>query len=134
MPEQNTRPLAAIESLESAAFRVGQVARHLLAEHPDAGLTVKSADVFGYEDNVGAATLYLSARSVDTARTVAAALGIEVRTEMRRCSPYAVFESVDGHGAVDGIEVRLMALRHLTDDEAAAWRTNQGQVVEGGDS
>jgi hypothetical protein len=127
-----TRPLAAIELLESQVFRLGQTARLLLTEHAADGLTIYQSFAVGYDDEASA-TLHLRADSFEGASTVAAALVMELRREIH--DGYHVRETVHGETVVDGITVELHASRALPDDEAAAWRAAQkAPAAEGGDA
>lgn len=122
-------PLAAVVALEAATFRVGQLARRLLAEHADAGLAVPDVYVFAHDDGDTTAELKLSTGSVDGARTVARALGIEPETKMSDHSLAFVFERVWGETVIDGIKVKISGRRQLSDEETAAWRAEQGQAA-----
>lgn len=126
-------PLEAVEALESGAFRVGQVMRRVLAEHP--GLPIRSIrpSVYasGYLDESASTTLRveMSARTVDGVRAWAKALGAE--PESRITGPEVPFEHAELVVDVDGVTLEITGLRHLPDDEAAAWRAEQDHAAEG---
>lgn len=130
-------PLEAVEALESGAFRVGQVMRRLLAEHP--GLPVRSVRpsvyVSGYFDEKAsaAARVDVSSGSVDGVRVWAKALGGE--PVIRIIGPDQPFELAELVVDVDGVSVEVAGTRPLSYDEIAAWRAGQDQAAEGeGDS
>lgn len=126
-------PLAGIDALQARADRVTRLARNLVAEHPDASLTVRFATVVGHQDGGNRAELQLRAASVGAAAAVAKALGTELVTQISSTIPAYVFRRGDVTVTVDGIEVQLSAHTRLTDDEAAAWRAEQPQAAEDGD-
>ena len=122
-------PLAAVVALEAATFRVGQLARRLLAEHAGADLVVPDVYAFAHDDGDTRAELKLSSGSVDGARTLARALGIEPETKMSDISLAYVFERVWGETVIDGIKVKIGGRRRLSDEETAAWRAEQDQAA-----
>ncbi|WP_032761594.1 hypothetical protein, partial [Streptomyces alboviridis] len=73
-------PFTAITLLEASAFRIGQLARQIRAEHGDA-VELDAALVFSYRDSHASPQLKLKARGIDNALAVAAALGIELETD-----------------------------------------------------
>ncbi|MGW4759582.1 hypothetical protein [Streptomyces chartreusis] len=131
MSDETVKPLAAVEAMESAAFRLGQLARRILAEHVDAGLSVREAGIYGYEDVSASARLGLRARDLEAARAVAISLGIELAVKTND-TQWSVFEHGHGTGEVDGFEVNISGMHHFSDEEAAAWRAEQ-PAAEGGD-
>jgi hypothetical protein len=122
-------PLAAVVALEAATFRVGQLARRLLAEHSGAGLVVTDAHVFAHDDGDTTGELLLFTSDVDGARRVARALGAEPETKMSDFSRVFVFERVWGETVIDGIKVKITGRRTLSDEETAAWRAEQDQAA-----
>lgn len=123
-------PLAGIEALEGRAIRTGQLARRLLAQHAE--LTLNYAHVIGYSDGDCSGELQLRAASIEAAQLVAAALGIELTTQISSTHPGYVFRKAEGAATVDGIEVKLTAHIRLPDDEADAWRTEQAKNAADG--
>lgn len=134
---QEPGPLTALERMESYATRVARLARRLLTEHPDAGLTIRYAALSGHEHSEGRAELQLNATSVDAVRQVAAALGAEVTTRNSSSMRSMVLQHADAEATVDGITVELSGYNPLSDDEAAAWLAQQNQPTteasDGGD-
>lgn len=129
--EQTRTPLEAIEAMESGAFRLGHVVRRLLAEHPD--LPVRrihqyvSGSAFLDEAPAVTAQVEISVRGIDSVRACAEALGGEVKvTVMGAAAP---FEHAELPIVIDGVELRFVSTRRLSEDEAAAWRAEQGQAA-----
>lgn len=127
-------PLAGIETLKIRAACVARLARRLLAEHPEAGLTVQFASGYGHQDGGGNSELHLKAASLEAALPVAAALGIELTTQVTSAVSAYRFRRGDGCATVDGIQVQLAAYTQLTEDEVNAVRTEQDQAATGGES
>ncbi|WP_432156310.1 hypothetical protein [Streptomyces sp. bgisy153] len=122
MSEPTRDPLAELIAFESAAFRIGQVARRLLAEHP--GLPVQTMEPTAWSlassDGPDVHTeLELRFDSVDEVRAWAEALGVEPTAEVSERSPY---ERAAVEATVDGVLVKVSGSRALTGDEYAAWR------------
>ncbi|WP_326729024.1 hypothetical protein [Streptomyces phaeochromogenes] len=131
--DQEPGPLAAIEQASAHAARVARLARHLIAEHPDAGLAVQHVSLFGHEHGDGRAEIHFNAGGLDALRRVAAALGAEVTVRVSGGSPAFVLEHGSATGTVDDIDVELRAYSQMSDDEAAAWRAQQDQPADGGE-
>lgn len=135
--DQEPGPLTAIERMESYAARVAGLARRLVAEHPDAGLTVRYVSLYGHESSDGRSELQLRAASVEAVRQVAAALGVEVTTRNTSSMRSLVIQHADAEATVDGISVELSGYTQLPDGEAAAWLAQQeqstGEASDGGD-
>ncbi|MFJ9243773.1 hypothetical protein [Streptomyces sp. NPDC101776] len=121
------RPLAAVQTLESTVFRLGQLARRLLAEYPDAGLIVDTCHVFGHDDGESSSQLELRAPDVDAVRAVCAALGAEAHT--KTVDHHIVMEHVRGETTLDGVCVKVRAFRHFSSEESAVWRAEQDQAA-----
>lgn len=125
-------PLDTVEVFEAAAFRVGQVARRLLTDHPD--LPVKSleptlwvlASDFSGPDTK--AELEVTAGSVDDVRAWAAALEAQATVTVSDRSPY---ERAEAEAEVDGVTVKVTGSRSLTGEEYAAWQTAREQAAAG---
>ncbi|QTU64265.1 hypothetical protein [Streptomyces scabiei] len=130
--EEKTGPLTAVEVQEARASAMAGLARRLRAQYPDADLTVSHTVLIAHSHSGATATLNLTAADVDAARAVAAGLGTDlaIRT-VEHAAPYpAVVEHANFSAMVDGVEVELTAYRHLTDDEATAWRAQQNQPAD----
>jgi hypothetical protein len=132
MSENTNNPLAAVVAMEATAFRIGQVARRLLAEHSD-GIHVESAQVHGWADGDIHPVLRLQARDADSARSLATALGMDLEISDITGGNWRPYRSIHGETEIDGIPVSLRALDYLPEDEAAAWLAEQGQATEGGE-
>lgn len=130
-------PLAAIEAWETRAAGISKLARRLIAEHPDAGLTVSHIVCTGHDDGSGSTEVNFTAASTDAVRQVAAALDAEVTTRHSGSpSPYGVvLEHADARGRLGlAVDVTVRGYTQLPDDEAAAWRAQQDQATEAGDA
>jgi hypothetical protein len=135
-PEDKTGPLTAVEVQEARASAMAGLARRLRAQHPDADLAVSHTVLIAHSHSGATATLNLTAADVDAARAVAAGLGTDVTIRtVEHAAPYpAVIEHANVSAMVDGVEVELTAYRQLTADEATAWRAQQNQAADGGES
>ncbi|WP_405994998.1 hypothetical protein [Streptomyces sp. NBC_00986] len=124
-------PIEAVEALESGAFRVGQVMRRLLAEHPDLPIRSIRPSVYvsGYFDEKAsvAARVDVSSGSVDGVRAWAEALGGE--PVIRIIGPDQPFEHAELVVDVDGVSVEVAGTRRLSDDETEAWRAEQDRAA-----
>lgn len=141
MSEETRRsPLATIEAFESAAFRSAQVARQLLADHPD--LSVYEirpyAATSAYMQDADMGKLEISTDTVDDVRAWAEVLGAEVEITVHadipglKTQPFAIHRCT---ARIAGVEVKVIDSRELTEDEVAAWRAEQGQAAaEGGEA
>ncbi|OYP17015.1 hypothetical protein CFC35_22980 [Streptomyces sp. FBKL.4005] len=125
--------LTAVVHFESAVFRAGQVARQLHLEHPH--LTVKRAScsayssAASYDDPSASARLEIRADGVDGARAWAAVLDTELHVEVRGGT--FVYEDARCSAVIDGVSVDVSGSRTLSDDEATAWRAEQGKTDGG---
>jgi hypothetical protein len=131
-PEEEAGPLTAVNALQARAADLTRLARRLHAEHTNVGLAIARTSLFGHDDGGTAATLYLAAADVASARTVAAALGTDLTTKTvdhTGTYPY-VIEHAQATTTIDGVQVELTAFTKLPDDEAAAWRAQQNQSSE----
>ncbi|MGI3230597.1 hypothetical protein ACRJ4B_49935 [Streptomyces sp. GTA36] len=131
---QKPGPLAAIEQTEVHAARVTRLARLLLDEHPDAGLTVDHTYLFGYKDGEGRIEIHFNADSLDSLRRVAAAHEAEVTERVSGSRHGLVLEHGSATFQADGIEVQLQAYSQMPEEAAAAWRARQDQDPEGGEA
>lgn len=129
MSEGNERsPLAGIESFEAAVFRVGQVARRLLADNPE--LPVRDLEPTAWtlaQGTAVTAALEITPDSVDGVRAWAKALGGEASVEVRgKGARYRVakFET-----EIAGVQVEFTATGAASEDEIAAWRAEQDQAA-----
>lgn len=129
---QEPGPLAAVEELETHMARLTRLARRLLIEHPDAGLTVQYVSLFGHENGGGRAEVHFKADGLGALFEVAGALGAEVTVKVSSTHPSYVFEHGTARVTVGGVDVELTGYRKLPDDEAATWRAQQDQADEDG--
>jgi hypothetical protein len=120
-------PPAVVEIFESAAFRIGRVARQLFTELPD----LPADEV---RPMVAATSRYLSAElhisvydSGDGVRAWAAALGAEVETGLADAGTHG-YEYLEIRWPVDGVDVCIAGTRRLSDEEYAALRTGAGEA------
>lgn len=129
---ETTEPDALVEIMvfEAAAFRVGQVARNLLAEHP--GLPAERVEPTAWvlpnplDGPVVTAVLDIMAGSVDGVRAWATALGVEATVTISTSGPW---EAAHAKAVVNGVTVKVMATRSLTGDEYVAWSAPQDQAA-----
>ncbi|MCH5677862.1 hypothetical protein [Streptomyces gilvus] len=122
-------PLQTIEAFESAAFRTAQVARQLLAEHPDLSvLEIRPRTALSsFIQDSDMATLEISTETVDDVRGWAEAFGAEVEITVHdgfsgNPRPFAIHKCTT---RISGVEVKAIDSRELSDEEAAAWRAEQ---------
>ncbi|MET9100001.1 hypothetical protein [Streptomyces antibioticus] len=129
--------LTAITHLESGAFRAGQVARHLLEQHPDLTVRRATCSTYSYADiwdaQPSVPRLDLRVVGLDDARAWAAALDTALTVDVRDDSGSA-YEHGECTATVDGVTVRVTGSRTLPDDEATAWRAQQTATPDGGDA
>ncbi|MFD4832622.1 hypothetical protein ACFWPV_22590 [Streptomyces uncialis] len=127
-------PLHLLEQIaaeETAARTAGDVARSLLAGHPDLPVTgVKLMRYEGFE-------VHLRLPDADAVAAWAdiLALGLRgvvpVRRLVEESSPASVFEHVTAVATVQGHRVRLYFCRILPEDEATAWREGRAAFGTG---
>ncbi|MEW2636448.1 hypothetical protein AB0903_33630 [Streptomyces sp. NPDC048389] len=132
MSEDTERsPLATIEALEAAAFRVGQVARRLLAEHPGLPVWEIRPRAIAYSRHpTNSAQLEISPRDTDAVRAWAEALGTTV--DVKFYDNPARSHCFEYHGAectIGGVEVSISATRRPSEEEITAWRTKRDQAL-----
>jgi len=132
MSENTKDRLTAVMTMEAAAFRIGQVARRLLAQNSD-GIHVEAADVIGYDDGETRPEVKLRARDAASAQQFAKHLGMNLKTSDITGGNWRPYRSVRGETEIDGITVSIRALDYLPEDEAAAWLAEQAQTAEGGE-
>lgn len=132
MTENTKDPLAAITVMEATAFRLGQVARRLLADH-SASIHVASVQVHGWADGDFDPVLRLRARDADSARAFAAATGMDLKIDGITGANWRPYRPMRGATEIDGIPVSIQALDYLPEDEAAAWLAEQAQAAEAGE-
>lgn len=124
-------PLAAIETLESNAFRVSQLARRLRAEHRTLRVDQLQASAFSSTSYDRAMSLEITAPDVANARGWAEALGIEVTTKLTTYpASGGGYQSVTGEGRVDGVVVALYGGDMLTSAELAAAQAAEAAAVQ----
>ncbi|MEV0112327.1 hypothetical protein AB0H77_03585 [Streptomyces sp. NPDC050844] len=115
--------------MEAAAFRVGQVARRLLADHP--GLSVRDLEPTVWSLSCGIAVtqqLEITPDSIDGVRAWAEALGVEVKVAVQGKAAYAPYKVAKFKTEIDGVEVEVGTTGVATDDEVAAWRAERDQA------
>ncbi|WP_147481294.1 hypothetical protein [Streptomyces shenzhenensis] len=129
-------PLATIEAFEAGAFRTGYVARRLLAELPGLPLREISPLATAYADrDATTAQLELNTGAVEGVRAWGDVLGAEVEVSFhdeRRSR--RVYELHEVKGMIGGVAVRVVDIRSLPADEAAAWRRARHRADGGDDS
>ncbi|MGC5034139.1 hypothetical protein ACPXCS_06080 [Streptomyces sp. DT190] len=136
--ETTHTPIEAIEAFEAGAFRVGQVMRRLLAEHP--GLPVfyfrPSVKVTAWLDDDPADTelaLQFSARTADGVRAWAKALDVATESEVKDWpvigDPEALADYVEIDTVIYGVRLVITGSSDLTAEEAAAWRAVREQAA-----
>ncbi|MDX3024040.1 hypothetical protein [Streptomyces acidiscabies] len=131
MSENSVVPVVrGLEVLESSAFRLGQVMRRVLADHPDLPMRWFSPRVYStvYADGdvstaVGAD---INAGSVDGVRTWAQALGATASVETKLPGQKDPYESARFAVVLDGVTVEVSGTRLLSSEERAALEAEQG--------
>lgn len=133
MSERTERSaLATIEAFESAAFRIAQVARQLLAEHP--GLPLWDIRPIASERRSGIKTahLELSLSEVEDLLAWAEALGVTAAVRFYDAKNSAqAFEHHEATQTITGVAVVLTATRRPTEDEIALWRERKAAEAAG---
>lgn len=118
---ETSHALAAIEAMETAAFRTGMMARRLLAEHPD--LPVKEIRP-GFVSG-GKAEVCVTVDDCDGVRAWAERLGLRAESEIRSYTVVSgyenVYESTNAKGVLDGIGIELLGTRVVDGAEREAW-------------
>lgn len=131
-PKKEPGPLAALDAWDARTARVSELARRLIAEHPDANLAFSHIVAIAHNDGGGSTDLHLTAASAAAVRQVAAALGAEV-TSRHTASPVphgVVLEHVTATVRLSAtVNLTVLGYSDLTDDEAAAWRAQQDQAT-----
>lgn len=116
--------------MEAAAFRVGQVARRLLADHPD--LSARDIEPTVWTLNRGTAVtqkLEITPDSIDGVRAWAEALGVEAEVTVSGRTAYAPYKVAKFETEIDGVEVEFSTTGAATDDEIVAWRAEHDQAA-----
>lgn len=128
MPDENN-PLDSIQAMESYAFRVGQVARHLLAEHADLPVQELRGHAHGSR-----ATLEIWAGDVAVVHTWAQRLSAKAETSFTGGSESGGYEHVSVSTQIDGVDVEIFSLRTIQSDEWEAVQARQAEeAAEGGE-
>lgn len=115
---QNPNPLRSVVAMESAVFRMGQIARQLVAEHPGLPLDDIEPSVYTYDssrDIVIRAKLEMQIPTAQGARDWADAIGCEP-TVTERETDYGPSTSAKFETVIDGVTVEG---RGFTTDMAA---------------
>lgn len=135
---KTTNPLLdAVTQMESHAFRAGQVARRVLAEHPQLTVRNATAGLYAsiYRDGECSSQAELTVRvdGTDAVRTWSQVLGVETESKTQETGGGHAYETADCMATVDGVIVQVTGARHLTDEETDAWRAQQATAAEGGE-
>lgn len=136
-PASERGPFAAAEAMDARASDVSRLFRRLMSQYPDAGLALSHIVCIAYDEGDGSTQVEITAASAGAVREVAAGLGAEFTSKHRDTpGPYGfVLEHATAKGRLGAdIEVTVRGNTRLTDDEAAAWRTQQDQADEAGDA
>ncbi|MFJ2719438.1 hypothetical protein [Streptomyces sp. NPDC087437] len=114
-------PMAAIDAMELAAFRIGQTARQLRRDHPDLPIyEMRPSSVTN-----GHAELDIHAYDIDAALAWANAISARAEHEMSDYAPETIFKRVTATADVSGVTVTVYAQQVLTDAEVAHYRAQQ---------
>lgn len=120
--------LNCVVDMESAAFRVGQLARALKVDHPDLWQLVESMQPRVYADG---GFLTLEVARLDVVQEWGERLGIPLRnayTASAYAEPACGHEHLDGEGTVAGVRVRIGACRRVGPEEWAARQAAAGDA------
>jgi hypothetical protein len=126
---ERNNPLAELELLESAVFRLGCTARRLLAEHPQ--LPVKE-----FWPSYGDVELTVYVETIQDVMAWAVVLGAEAVHEVHDYGHYA-YRSCRATTQTGGVTVVLLGTETMTQTEADRWRAQQrdtGTAREGGEA
>lgn len=106
-------PLQCIEAMEANAFRVGQVARRLIADHGD---LIERLRPYAFPTG---GQLELSVRTVEDAAALATALQIVLDRQVYDRGPAGLgcFLAVDGKREINGVTVSVLATRDASPEE-----------------
>jgi hypothetical protein len=120
-------PLSVVEGFEAAAFRLTQVARQLLAEHPGLPINDIRPSVLASTHGISA-QLEISVYDEGTGvRAWAEALGAAVTIDVHDVGTYA-YEHHEATVERGGVTVHVGGTRRLTDEEFATLRAKGGEV------
>lgn len=124
MSEQRT-PQAAIEGLESAVFRAGQLARRLIADLPATALQDIRTHCHSNSGLYGRTkvSVELTAEDLDGARQIADQLGLDLSCTTHNVSARSgSFEHAHAETEIDGVCVSVTGIRLIDPDE---WEATQ---------
>ena len=130
MSETNTRNVfAELEAFEAAAFRIGQLARSLRADHPDLPIETMEPTLWSF---AGAdspklhTSLEVVCSSADDACAWAKALNVEATVTTETTSPY---QRAAAQAVIGGVTVKVSGFQSLTGDEYTAWQAARDQAA-----
>lgn len=132
MSEQRT-PQAAIEGLESAVFRAGQLARRLIADLPTTALTDVRMACHSSSGTYGRTkvSVELAAENLDGARQVADQLGLDLSYATHNVSARSGgFEHAHAETEIDGVCVSVTGIRLIDRDEWAVMQADTDTAAD----
>lgn len=125
-------PLAEVEAIEAAVFRIGQLARRLRTEHPELPIERMEPTAWalatGYRGTDVHAELEIGAGSVDGVHAWATALGTKDIVKTTDKGPH---QAAKAEVVIHGVMVKVSGTRTLVGDEYAAWCAKRDQATEG---
>lgn len=121
-----TDPLAAIDAMELAAWRVAQTARQLRREHPDLPVREMRPDSI----TVGKPELEIGAGSLVGAQEWAECLGVELHREIRDYAADTVWEHATAETWIGDVHVSVYGTRFFTPAEAEAYHADKARESE----
>lgn len=123
-------PMAGIEAMELAAWRVGQAARQMLREHPDLPVYEMRAGSV----STGKPDLDVSVNTVDDVRTWASRTGVTATSNIRAYGTDFVGEFVSASADLNGVTVAVFCTRMLSGAERDAYFAAQHAEVATADA
>ncbi|MEH0657559.1 hypothetical protein QA860_07385 [Streptomyces stelliscabiei] len=121
--------LAELEAFEAAAFRIGQLARSLRADHPDLPVETMEPTVWSFAGADGPKlhiTLELVCGSADGACAWAKALDVEATVTTSTTSPH---KQAAAQAVIGGVTVKISGFQSLTGDEYTAWKAAREEAA-----
>lgn len=123
-------PMAAIEAMELAAWRVAQTARQLRRDHPDLPVyDMRAASV-----SCGKAELDVNVNTTDDVRMWAQRVGVQPEASTRTYSPSTIGEHVIATADLNGVTVTVYATRFLSEPEREAHLARRDLELEAVDA
>lgn len=126
--------LATVEEFEAGAFRVGQVARRLMADHPDLLMLGELRPVTVTHRCPGglAPQLEITVRTTDDVAAWAKALGTAVEVHFHdEAGVTTAFEFHETRPSIDGVDVWVTSVRRTTEEETTAWQAKTAAKAGG---